>query len=121
MNPDTFYKIGVNILEEHLERLMDTVNDAIDPVYPGYDRTFSYWRVTGTWRPLPGSEPYLGDIGKIEVAEEMRVEFAVREKDLRPALEAVRRVHPYEEPAIDVIPMIGWKGLITPSSRKDGR
>ena len=42
------------------------------------------------------------------------MEFAVREKDLRPAIEAVRRVHPYEEPAIDVIPMIGWKSVITP-------
>ena len=113
MSPDILYKIGVNIPEEFLEEMMDSVNDSIDPVYPGYDHTFSYWKVTGTWRPLPGSEPFLGDIGKIEVAEEMRVEFAVREKDLRPAIEAVRRVHPYEEPAIDVTTMIGWKSVIT--------
>ena len=50
----------------------------------------------------------------------MRVEFAVREKDLRPAIKAVRRVHPYEEPAIDVIPMIGWKSVIT-ADPSDGR
>ena len=115
MNADILYKIGVNIPEEFLQKMMDSVNDSIEPVYPGYDRTFSYWKVTGTWRPLPGSDPFLGNIGEIETAEEMRVEFAVREKDLRPAIEAVRRVHPYEEPAIDVIPIIGWKDIVTPS------
>ena len=113
MNADILYKIGVNIPEEFLQKMMDSVNKSIEPVYPGYDRTFSYWKVTGTWRPLPGSDPFLGNIGEIEIAEEMRVEFAVREKDLRPAIEAVRRIHPYEEPAIDVIPMIGWKSVIT--------
>ena len=116
MSTDVIYKIAVNIPPDHLDVLMDEVNTSIDPVYPGYDRTFSYWKVTGTWRPLPGSDPYLGETGRIEVADEVRVEFAVREKDLRNAVEAVRRVHPYEEPAIDVIPMIGWKSILTQTS-----
>lgn len=115
MIPTEFYKITVNIPREFMERMMDEVTDHIEPIYPKYDRAFCYWPVTGTWRALPGSNPYLGDIGKIETAEEYRVEFAVKEKDLRNAVEAIRRVHPYEEPAIDVIPMIGWKSVLTAS------
>ncbi|AMK14077.1 hypothetical protein AUP07_1035 [methanogenic archaeon mixed culture ISO4-G1] len=107
-SPDIF-KIGVNIPAEFLERLMDTVTEAIEPVYPKYDRTFMYWPIKGTWRPQNGSDPYNGTIGRIEVADEMRVEFAVKEKDVGRAVEAIVRVHPYEEPAIDVIPMFGWK------------
>ncbi len=106
------FKIGTCIPRGHLDRLMDGVSSSISPLYPGYDRCFSYWPVTGTWRPLEGSSPYLGAVGRIETAEEMRVEFAVSEEDLGKAVEAVRRLHPYEEPAIDVIPMIPWKDLV---------
>ncbi|MBE6519864.1 MAG: hypothetical protein E7Z68_01935 [Thermoplasmata archaeon] len=105
------YKVGTCIPRAHLERLMDEVTSSISPLYPGYDRCFSYWPVMGTWRPLEGSDPFIGTPGRIEAVEETRVEFAVKEEDLRKAVEAVRRAHPYEEPAIDVIPMIPWKDL----------
>ena len=45
-----FYKIAVNIPPEYAEDLMDSVTEAIKPMYPGYDRCFSYWMVKGTWR-----------------------------------------------------------------------
>ncbi len=105
------YKVGTCIPRAHLEHLMDEVTSSISPLYPGYDRCFSYWPITGTWRPLEGSNPFIGTPGRIETVEEMRVEFAVKEEDLKKAVEAVRRAHPYEEPAIDVIPMIPWKDL----------
>ena len=107
-----FYKIAVNIPEGYLEELMDSVTGTIRPMYPGYDRTFNYWPVTGTWRPLPGSHPYDGSVGEVTVAEEMRVEFAVSEGDLEAAVAAILAVHPYEEPAIDVLPRVGWRDVI---------
>ena len=108
------FKVGVNIPPEFLQTLMDSINDNMESLYPLYDRTFNYWPVKGTWRPLPGSTPYNGTIGKIVVADEIRTEFTVREKDLKKVLEIIRDVHPYQEPVIDVIPMIEWK-RITPS------
>ena len=110
--PAEVYKVGVNVPEEFLERLMDAINGSMSPVYPKYDRTFSYWRVKGTWRPLEGADPYDGRIGEISVADEIRLEFAVRLEDLESVVSAIHRVHPYEEPAIDVIPMMPWKDLI---------
>lgn len=81
-------------------------------VYPGYDMVFSLADVTGMWRPLDGSDPYNGKIGSLTTAEEIRVEFAVREGDLKRVIESIVSVHPYEEPAIDIIPMIAWKSII---------
>jgi hypothetical protein len=106
------YKIGVNIPPEFLDELLDAVNEVMEPLYPGYDRTFCYWLVKGTWRPLEGSDPYDGKVGEISVADETRVEFAVKKKDLERVLSVIAEVHPYEEPAVDVIPMIPWRSII---------
>ena len=96
------FKISVNVPDEFLEKLMDSLNSVMEPVYPGYDRTFSYSRVTGTWRPLKGSSPFKGTIGKIEISDEMRLEFVVKRKDLKKVVDIIEKIHPYEEPAIDI-------------------
>ena len=105
------YKVAVSVPESHLQAVMDTLDGVVTPIYPGYDHVFSWWPVKGCWRPLEGSDPYDGTVGQISVADEVRVEFAVREEDLRDAVEAVVGSHPYEEPAIDVIPMVPWKSV----------
>jgi hypothetical protein len=92
--------------------MMDAVTAAITPFYPGYERCFGITKVTGTWRPLPGSHPYKGEIGKIESTAEIKLDFIVRGSELEQAIEAIVAVHPYEEPAIDIIPCIGWRSVL---------
>ncbi len=117
MSGKASFKVGTCIPRRFLDRLMDEVSFSVSPLYPSYDRCFSYWPVTGTWRALEGSSPFSGSAGEISVEEEFRVEFAVWEDDLKAAVEAVRRAHPYEEPAIDVIPMIPWKDVVASDDR----
>ncbi len=109
------YKIAVNIPLGSERMFMDSINEVLTPLYPGYDRCFHWWTVTGTWRPLEGSSPFQGEIGEIEECQETRLEFAVHEDDLEKVVSRIVEVHPFEEPAIDVIPMIPWKDLIRPS------
>ena len=106
------FKIYVSVPEEYLERIMDSVTSVMEPVYPGYDRTFSYSRVTGTWRPLKGSKPFKGKVGKIEVSEEIELNFVVRRKDLKKVIDTITKIHPYEEPAIDIIRTYSSKDLV---------
>jgi len=105
------FKMVVFVPEEYLESLMDSVTESISSAYPNYARTFSYSRVTGTWIPLGGSDPFIGTHGKKEIAEEIRLEFIVLEKDVKAAVNAIRSVHPYEEPAIDIIETLDWHSL----------
>ncbi|MGI6472417.1 MAG: hypothetical protein ACOX1N_05075 [Candidatus Methanomethylophilaceae archaeon] len=105
------YKIAVCIPEEYVDELTAKINDSMEPLYPGYDMVFSLTEVTGMWRPLEGSNPFIGDTGKISVEKEIKVEFSVRERYLKDVVNTILSVHPYEEPAIDVIPMYGWKGF----------
>jgi hypothetical protein len=107
-----FYKICVCIPREYSNKLMNSITDVARPMYPGYDRVFLTAPVTGTWRTLEGSTPYNGTVGEITTAEEVRIEFAVHSADLKNVIEKIISIHPYEEPGIDIIPMIGWKDII---------
>ena len=60
----------------------------------------------GTFRPLAGAAPYIGSVGAFESVEESRFEILVRKSELQPAVKALRKAHPYEEPAFDIIPLL---------------
>ncbi|MCQ2084803.1 MAG: hypothetical protein MJZ21_01490 [archaeon] len=94
---------------------MDAIDSVLEPVYPGYRRCFYYMPVKGTWIPVEGSNPYDGKIGEISVADEVHLKFVCRKEDLSKVLKKIDEVHPYEEPAVDVVPQLGWRSLIDPS------
>lgn len=56
----------------------------------------------GQFRPLEGSQPFLGQQGAVERVREYRVEMICQEALIRPALAALKHSHPYEEPAYEV-------------------
>jgi dinuclear metal center YbgI/SA1388 family protein len=60
----------------------------------------------GTFRPLAGSKPFIGTQGKREHTEETRVEVLLRNEDVSAAVSALLKVHPYEEPAFDLYPLL---------------
>lgn len=111
------FKIGLCIPAEYLDGLMDLIEDTVHVKDSHYSRAFSYWPVKGTWRTLEGANPFNGEIDKITIADEMRLEFAVDDADIRDVIIAIRKYHPYEEPAIDIIPMADWRTFI-PSDDK---
>ncbi len=67
-----------------------------------YDYTSFSVRGVGRFRPLEGANPTIGEIGKIEVIEEERIETVVTEDLLEKVVQELRFCHPYEEPVIDV-------------------
>jgi hypothetical protein len=56
----------------------------------------------GTFRPLAGANPTVGQVGEIERVEESRVEMVLPRHRRRAVIEALRAAHSYEEPAFDV-------------------
>jgi len=60
----------------------------------------------GTFMPLVGSKPFIGDEGQRECVEESRIEVLLRADDLAAATAALQAAHPYEEPAYDLYPLL---------------
>jgi hypothetical protein len=56
----------------------------------------------GTFRGGEGSRPAVGEVGRDETVTEYRVETVVPVDKLEAVIDALRRAHPYEEPAFDV-------------------
>ncbi len=59
---------------------------------------------TGTFYPLEGASPSVGDVGKLNRIDEIRFEIRVAKNKLGRAIEVVRKFHPYEEPPLELFP-----------------
>ena len=103
-------KLEIFIPETHLAPLQKALQEVDAGHIGNYDSCLSYSRVTGTWRPLEGTHPFIGSEGEISSEPEMKVEVTILPEDLDRTVETVRKVHPYEEPVINVIPMYrAWR------------
>lgn len=102
----SYCKLEIFIPESHLEALRAALQ-SVDAGHIGaYDGCLSYAPVTSCWRPLPGTDPYLGRVGELCTAPELKVEVTCRVADLERTIAAVKAVHPYEEPVINAIPLL---------------
>ncbi len=100
-----YCKLEIFIPESHLAALQKALQ-AVDAGHIGkYDCCLSYSRVTGCWRPLEGTNPYIGRENEISEEPEIKVEVTCRTERVNQTVQAVKAVHPYEEPVINVIPL----------------
>jgi dinuclear metal center YbgI/SA1388 family protein len=60
---------------------------------------------TGSFRALEGSNPFVGEQGKVHLEEEIRIETIVADNLLSAVIKAMTDAHPYEEVAYDIYPL----------------
>ena len=100
---DKCFKLEIFIPESHFEDLRKALM-SVDAGHIGnYDCCLSYSRVIGTWRPLAGTDPFIGKENEISEEEELKVEVTVTMEKLDETIAAIKAVHPYEESVINVI------------------
>ena len=63
-------------------------------------------RGIGRFKPEQGANPAIGSVGKFESVEEERIEVACERNQVKDILAAIKKVHPYEEIAVDIYPML---------------
>lgn len=64
---------------------------------------------TGTFRPGEQSNPFLGESGQLESAREIRLETIVPRERLGRVLDGMKRAHPYEEVAYDLVSLLNQR------------
>ena len=99
-------KIVVFIPEEKVSELRDAVCDAGAGIIGNYSYCTSSTKVEGTYIPNENAKPYEGSINTLEFVDEIKLEFMCDVKIVKKVLKIIREIHPYEEPCIDIIPLL---------------
>lgn len=96
------YKLVVFAPAADVGRLIQAMGDAGGGLIGKYSHCSFRAAGTGTFRPLEGASPVIGEIGRLNEVEEYRVEMLVP-ADLRAAVvRAMLAEHPYEEVAYEL-------------------
>ncbi|AEE46386.1 Nif3-like dinuclear metal center hexameric protein [Cellulomonas fimi] len=92
------------------ERLVDALAAAGAGAVGRYARCA--WTATGegTFTPLDGASPAVGEVGVASRVVEARVEMVAPRRLRSAVVAAMRAAHPYEEPAFDVLELASWPG-----------
>jgi len=99
-------KIMVTIPLENVEEVREAVCNAGAGIIGNYSYCTSSIKSIGTFRPNENANPYVGKCNNLEFIEEETLEFVCKVENVKKVITELRRVHPYEEPAIDIIPLI---------------
>ncbi len=99
------YKIVVYVPASHGDALRKAMGAAGAGVIGDY--THCMFTLTGTsqFKPGEGSNPHTGEVGKLSTVDEERIETVCDGDKLPGIVAAIRKTHPYEEPAFDVYPI----------------
>ena len=97
------YKFIFFVPDSHVESVKEAIFDAKGGLIGHYSHCA--WQVLGEgqFKPLPGSNPYSGVVDTLKKVPEWRVELVVENAYIQDAVDAMKRAHPYETPAYDVI------------------
>jgi hypothetical protein len=103
-----FVKIAVFVPATHADKIRKVLNDSRAGKLGNYDYCSFSTKGTGRFRGLKGSNPAIGKVGEIEKVEEEKIEVLCSRENYKDVLEAIKKAHPYEEPAIDVYPLLRY-------------
>ncbi|MBT8118345.1 MAG: YqfO family protein [Gammaproteobacteria bacterium] len=96
------YKICVYVPEKHVETVKQALFDAGAGRIGNYDSCCWQTEGTGQFRPLQNSNPAIGSLNQVEQVREIKIELVCEDDLVKQAVQAMRKNHPYEEPAFDV-------------------
>src|SRR5947199_109066 len=94
-------KVFVTVPRKNADPLRSAIGEAGGGKIGNYTHcTFSVIGM-GRFRPEEGANPAIGEVGIDVETEEEKIEFICAHENLAAVIEAIKRVHPYEMPAID--------------------
>ncbi|MWC27478.1 Nif3-like dinuclear metal center hexameric protein [Paenibacillus sp. MMS18-CY102] len=102
---DKLFKLVVFVPATHSELVQQALWNAGAGTIGQYDRCSFLIEGTGTFRPGAGTNPFIGEQGKLEHVKEVRIEMIVPHSVHRGAIQAMLKAHPYEEVAYDLYPI----------------
>ena len=102
MSASSRRKLVVFVPREALDRVREALFEAGAGRIGDYERCSWYTAGTGTFLGGAETEPSIGEAGREERVAELRLETVYPVEREAEVVAALRRAHPYEEPAFDL-------------------
>ncbi len=99
-------KIIVTIPIENVEEVRNAICEVGAGIIGNYTHCSMSTKCIGTFKPNDKANPYIGENNKLEFVEEDKLEVICDVNNVKNVILKLREVHPYEEPAIDIIPLL---------------
>ena len=99
-------KISVTIPIESVETVRKTMCESGAGIIGNYTYCSTSIKCIGSFKPDNDANPYIGENNKLEVVQEEKLEVVCDVDNVKKVISKLREVHPYEEPAIDIIPLL---------------
>ena len=99
-------KIFVTVPKDNLEDVRTAMCKAGAGIIGNYSFCSTSTKTVGTFMPNDNANPYIGDKNKLEFVEEEKLEVICDIQKVKKVIQELRKAHPYEEPAIDIVPLI---------------
>jgi dinuclear metal center YbgI/SA1388 family protein len=99
---EKIYKFAVYVPIQDVDKISQAIFEAGAGKIGQYTETSFQIKGEGTFKPMEGATPFVGKIGKRELVEEIKIETIVPERNLESVIQAMKKAHPYEEPAYDI-------------------
>lgn len=99
-------KIFITIPYENVEEVRNAVCNVGAGIIGNYNYCTYSVQGVGTFKPNKNANPYIGSSNKLEYVQEEKLEFVCDVSNVNQVISILRKVHPYEEPAIDIVPLI---------------
>lgn len=101
-NPGTLKKLVVFVPQDHVSIVERAMFQAGAGKLGNYEECAFESEGIGSFKPLPGADPFEGKVGSRTKTSEFRLEVLVSQHRLSGVIRAMKQAHPYEEVAYDV-------------------
>ena len=99
-------KIVTMVPSENVDEVRKSICEVGAGIIGNYTCCTTSGKCIGTFMPNDEANPYIGEKNKLEYVEEEKLEVVCDINNVKRVIEKLRDVHPYEEPEIDIIPLI---------------
>lgn len=99
---EVLYKLAVYVPTTHVEKVKESLAKAGAGHIGNYSNCSFSTQGIGNFKPLEGTNPYIGQIGEVESVEEVKIETIVPQRVLGGVINSMLNAHPYEEVAYDI-------------------
>ncbi len=100
------YLLSFYVPETHLEQVKSALFESGAGQIGNYQSCSWEVKGQGQFRPMEGSDPFIGASGRVEKVMEYKVEMVCDSGQVRGIVEVLIRAHPYETPAYHLQPIV---------------